>query len=200
MLDDFTERRPYNAVSDFVDSHIAQGRAGKIAFIDPQRSLTYGDLQARSIRFANGLRALGLEHEDRVALLMHDTVDYPVAFWGAIRAGSIAIPLNTFLNPPQYAYMLADSRAVALVLAASLVPTIAPVLEKLPCLKTVIVVGGDGTQDLRRPRRASLRRPDRGGQRANPTPRPPSPTKWRSGSTPPARPASPRASSTSTPT
>ena len=108
MLDDFTERRPYNAVSDFVDSHIAQGRAGKIAFIDPERSLTYGDLQARSIRFANALHALGLKHEDRVALLLHDTVDYPVAFWGTIRAGSIAIPLNTFLNPPQYAFMLAE--------------------------------------------------------------------------------------------
>ena len=148
MQDEFTERRPYNAVSDFVDSHIAQGRAGKIAFIDPERSLTYGDLQARSIRFANGLRALGLGHEDRVALLMHDTVDYPVAFWGTIRAGSIAIPLNTFLNAAQYAYMLGDSRAATLVVAASLVPTIAPVIEALPYLKTVIVVGGGGKPEL----------------------------------------------------
>ena len=55
-LEDFTARRPYNAVSDFVDAHIARGRAGKIAFVDPDRSLSYGDLQARSHRFANALR------------------------------------------------------------------------------------------------------------------------------------------------
>ena len=141
MTDIFAERRPYNAVSDFVDAHIAQGRGGKTAFIDPARSLTYGGLQARSIRFGHALRALGLRREERVALLLDDTVDYPVAFWGAIRAGNVAIPLNTFLKVEQYAYILADSRASALVLQAGLAPAIWPVLETLPNLRTVILVG-----------------------------------------------------------
>ncbi len=154
MLEDFTTRRPYNAVSDFVDSHIEQGRADKVAFIDTERSLTYGDLQARSIRFANGLRALGLEHEDRVGLLMHDTVDYPVTFWGTIRAGCIAIPLNTFLTPPQYAFMLADSRAPAIVLASSLVPTIAPLVNALPHLTTIILVDATAADTAMFPGRA----------------------------------------------
>ncbi|MGA9500278.1 MAG: AMP-binding protein, partial [Pseudolabrys sp.] len=90
-------RRPYNAVTDFVDANVARGLGNKIAFIDPERSLTYGGLQARSTRFANALRELGVEHEQRVALLLNDTVDYPVAFWGTIRAGAVAIPLNTYL-------------------------------------------------------------------------------------------------------
>lgn len=154
MLEDFTVRRPYNAVSDFVDRHIEQGRADKVAFIDPERSVTYGDLQARSIRFANGLRALGLEQEDRVALLMHDTVDYPVAFWGTIRAGCVAIPLNTFLKPAQYSYMLADSRASALVLAASLAPTIAPLVDGLPHLETIILVDAPEAEAAMFPGRA----------------------------------------------
>ena len=51
-MDRITERRPYNAVSDFVDSHIAAGRGSKVAFVDPERALTYGELQARSVRFA----------------------------------------------------------------------------------------------------------------------------------------------------
>jgi 4-hydroxybenzoate-CoA ligase len=139
-LDDITERRPYNAVSDFVDVHVARGLAGKVAFVDPDRSLSYGDLQARSIRFANALRALGLESEKRVALLLNDTVDYPVAFWGTLRSGNIAIPLNTFLNVSQYAYILADCRAGALVVAAPLARTIWPLIEKLPHLRTVILV------------------------------------------------------------
>ncbi len=140
-IEEFTARRSYNAVSDFVDAHIALGRAGKIAFVDPDRSLTYGELQARSIRFATALRALGVRHEERVALLLHDTVDYPVAFWGTIRAGSIALPLNTFLTVSQYAYILADSRASALVAAAPLARSIRPVLGKLPHLKTIVLVG-----------------------------------------------------------
>ncbi|MGH7173267.1 MAG: benzoate-CoA ligase family protein [Gemmataceae bacterium] len=140
-LKELTERRPYNAVADFVDTHVARGLGGKIAFIDPSRALTYGDLQARSVRLANGLRALGLQAENRVGLLLHDTVDYPVAFWGAIRAGLVAIPLNTFLNAAQYAYILADSRVSALIVAAPLAQTVRAILDRLPHLKTVILVG-----------------------------------------------------------
>jgi 4-hydroxybenzoate-CoA ligase len=141
LSDKFTERRPYNAVTDFVDANVARGLAEKIAFIDPDRSLSYGELQARSIRFANALRQLGIAQEQRVALLLHDTVDYPVAFWGTVRAGRIAIPLNTFLNVSQYAYILADCRATALVAAAPLAQTIWPIIERLPHLRTVILVG-----------------------------------------------------------
>jgi len=140
-MEDFSERRPYNAAADFVDAHIVQGRGGKIAFVDPDRALTYDDLHARSIRFANTLRALGLEQENRIALLLYDTVDYPVAFWGTIRSGSVALPLNTFLTVSQYAYILADSRASALIAAAPLAQSIWPIIEQLPHLKTVILIG-----------------------------------------------------------
>ena len=141
MQDDLAERRPYNAVSDFVDANVARGLGRKIAFIDPDQSLTYSELQARSIRFANALRTLGLAHERRVALLLHDTVDYPVAFWGTIRAGSVAVPLNTYLNASQYAYMLADSRATALIAATQVAQTMSAIVDRLPHLKTVILVG-----------------------------------------------------------
>ncbi len=141
MLENFIERRPYNAVTDFVDANVARGLADKVAFVDPDRSLTYGELQTRSICFANALRALGVVHEQRVALLLNDTVDFPVAFWGTVRAGCVAIPLNIYLTLPQYAYILSDCRARALVVAAPLVQTIAPVLDSLSQLNTIIVVG-----------------------------------------------------------
>src|SRR5215471_6204630 len=114
---EFSERRPYNAVSDFVDANVARGLGVKAAFSDGTRTLTYGELQAATCRCAEALRGLGLRRESRIALVMLDTVDLPVAFWGAIRAGMVAIPLNTLLNAEQYAYMLEDSRAEALVVS-----------------------------------------------------------------------------------
>ena len=141
MLEDVLHRRPYNAVTDFVDANVARGLGGKIAFTDSERSLTYAELQARSCRFAAALKALGLREENRVILLFHDTVDFPVAFWGAIRAGIIPIPINTLLTAEQYAYLFADSRAAATVVASPLAPTVLSIRDRLPHLREVIVVG-----------------------------------------------------------
>src|SRR5262244_3338402 len=132
MLEDLLQRRPYNAATDFVDANVARGFGDKVAFTDPERTLTYGALQADTCRFARGLGRLGLEQESRVALLMLDTVDFPIAFWGAIRAGIVPIPLNTLLTPEQYAYMLEDSRAEVVVVSAPLASTVAPIIDRLP--------------------------------------------------------------------
>src|SRR5262245_54535013 len=131
MLDDFLQRRPYNAAADFCDRNIERGLARKIAFTDGIRSLTYGDLQDACYRFGAALRALGMREENRVLLILHDTVDYPVAFWGAIRAGIIPIPLNTLLTAEQYAYLFGDSRAAAAVVTAPLARTVLLIRERL---------------------------------------------------------------------
>jgi 4-hydroxybenzoate-CoA ligase len=115
MLEDFLARRPYNAVTDLVDAPVARGLGDKTAFIDTDRSLSYGELQTRSCRFAGALKNLGLHPEARLSLLLYDTVDFPVAFWGGVRAGIVVLPLNTLLNAEQYAYILGDSRAAAIV-------------------------------------------------------------------------------------
>ena len=72
--------------ADFVDTNVARGLGDKVAFADGERTLAYGELQDASLRFAAALRGLGLRAEERVALILPDTVDYPVAFWGAVRA------------------------------------------------------------------------------------------------------------------
>src|SRR5215831_20209703 len=142
-LDEFTERRPYNAVTDFVDANVARGLANKVAFSDGTRSLTYGELQAATCRCAGALRALGLRQESRIALAMLDTVDLPVLFWGALRAGIVPILLNTLLNTEQYGYMLEDSRAEALFVSAPLAAMLAPIVAKLRHLHVVVIAGGE---------------------------------------------------------
>src|SRR5262249_24058620 len=129
---------------DFVDAHVARGLCAKIAFADPHCTLTYGELQARTVRFARALQALGLRQENRLALLLYDTVDFPVAFWGAVRAGVVAVPVNTLLTAEQYAYVLGDSRAAAVVVAAALAKPILALRHRLPHLRHVIVVGAGG--------------------------------------------------------
>jgi 4-hydroxybenzoate-CoA ligase len=128
------QRRPYNAATDFVDQNVARGFGDKVAFIDGRRALSYAELQERSWRFAAALRQLGLREENRLILLFHDTVDYPVAFWGAIRAGIVPIPVNTLLTAEQYTYLFADSRAVATVVAPSLAGTVLSIRDRLPSL------------------------------------------------------------------
>jgi 4-hydroxybenzoate-CoA ligase len=141
MLDDVLQRGPYNAATDFVDANVARGLGEKIAFTDSERSLTYAELQERSRRFAAALKALGLREETRVILAFHDTVDYPVAFWGAIHAGVIAVPVNTLLAAEQYAYLFADSRAAATVVTAALARIVLSIRDRLPHLREIIVVG-----------------------------------------------------------
>jgi 4-hydroxybenzoate-CoA ligase len=133
----------YNACVDLLDRNIEAGRAGKLAFIDPSCALTYGELQEQTFRFANLLRRLGIRREERILMVMADTVAFPVIFLGAIRAGVIPVPVNTLLPSDQYAYMLADSRAQALFVSAEFLPALEPALTSTPDLSTVVVVGGE---------------------------------------------------------
>ena len=138
--DDFFRRRPYNAASDMIDANVARGLSHKVAFVDPDRSITYGELQSRSCRFGRALLTLGIRPEERVALLLPDAVDYPVAFWGAIRAGIVVVPLNPLLPPEQCAYIMRDSRASLLITTAPFAKRILPVLDRLPNLRAIVLV------------------------------------------------------------
>jgi benzoate-CoA ligase len=64
--------------------------------------------------------------EHRILLALTDTIDFPTAFLGAIRAGIVPIAVNTLLTPKDYEFMLADSRAKALVVSEQLLPQFAP--------------------------------------------------------------------------
>ncbi|HKA43967.1 MAG TPA: benzoate-CoA ligase family protein [Burkholderiales bacterium] len=135
--------RSYNAAYDLIERNVAAGRAGKLAYVDDSGRYTYADLGQRVSRFGSALRALGLEMEHRVALALTDTIDFPVAFLGAIKAGIVPIPLNTLLTPSDYEHMLSDSRSRALVVSGHLLKHFVPLIGKLPFLKHVIVSGGE---------------------------------------------------------
>ncbi len=135
--------RQYNAAADLLDHNIEEGHGGKVAFIDPGRSLTYDALQAASCKMANLLADLRIKSETRIAMLMLHTVNFPIVFWGAVRAGVVPVCLNTLLTTQQYEYMLSDSRAEALFVSDALLPAVEPILPNLKFLQHIVVVGGD---------------------------------------------------------
>src|SRR6266404_1984747 len=133
-----------NAVDYFIDRHLREGRGERLAFADPWRSLTYAGLSAASVRFAAGLRAAGIERERRIALLMLDTIDFPIAFWGAIRAGVVPVPINTLLPADITGYIIEDSRAAAVFVSAPLLDPLRPVLAELGIAR-IVVCAPNGT-------------------------------------------------------
>jgi acyl-coenzyme A synthetase/AMP-(fatty) acid ligase len=66
------------------------------------------------------LARMGIEPENRIALVLLDTVDFPVLFWGAIRAGIVPVLVNTRLTVDQYRYLFEDSRAKAVFVSTAL--------------------------------------------------------------------------------
>ena len=89
------------------------------------------------------LRRLGVRREERVAMIMLDTVDFPAVFLGAIRAGVVPVPLNTLLTSDQYAYVLADCRARVLFISEALLPVVKDMVGRMPDLEHVVVSGND---------------------------------------------------------
>jgi benzoate-CoA ligase len=106
------------------------GRASKVAFVDDQGTLTYGELDERVRRVAAGLRAQGIKREERVLLLMHDCNDWPVSFLGAMYAGIVPVAVNTMLTADDYAYMLEHSRAQAVLVSGALLPALTAAMVK----------------------------------------------------------------------
>ncbi len=134
----------YNAGVDLVDRHVGHGRGDKLAYVDTSRRLTYGDLRARTDRFARALQALGIRREQRVILILLDSVDFPVAFLGALKAGVVAVPLNTLLNAEQWRYMIEDSRAEAIVVSGEVLDRALPVVEQVRASRPLrLIVAGD---------------------------------------------------------
>src|SRR5512145_3370415 len=101
-------------------------------------TLTYADLERLTRRFAAYLCGLGLGKGDRIALMMPNLLQYPVALFGALRAGLTVVNTNPLYTPRELEHQLADSGATAIVVLANF----AHVLEKVIArthVRTVIV-------------------------------------------------------------
>jgi 4-hydroxybenzoate-CoA ligase len=137
-----------NSVEWFVDRHRQDGDGARLAFRDPWRSLTYAELETETRRFAGALRQAGIGRERRVVLLLQDTIDFPTAFWGAMRSGATPVPINTLLSAATIRSILTPSRVEAVVISAPLTESLAEILAPVPLV--VVSAPDGGTPSLAR--------------------------------------------------
>src|SRR5580698_2262085 len=132
----------FNAAVYFIDRHIAEGRGAKVAIECGDIQVTYRQLFDRVNQVGNGLRSLGVRIEERVLLLLLDTPEFAISFFGAIKIGAVPVPVNTLLKPADYKYLLNNSRARIAIVSESLLPLIDAVpQDELRYLENVVVVG-----------------------------------------------------------
>ncbi len=130
-----------NAAAVFVDAHVGTGRGPKPAILCGQRKVTYHDLHQGVNRLGNALAGLGVRIEERVAMLLPDTPEWAFAFFGAMKIGAVAVPMNTMLMAKDYQYLLDDCRARVLIVDSSLLPRVTEIHQNLTCLEHVLVSG-----------------------------------------------------------
>ena len=132
----------FNAASYFIDRHLREGRGNNVAIESDTARVTYRQLFESGNRVGNALRQLDVRLEERVALLLSDCPEFAASFFGAIKIGAVAVPINTLLKPADYEYVLNNARARVLIVGEALLPQIEAVpRDKLRHLQHIVVVG-----------------------------------------------------------
>jgi benzoate-CoA ligase len=133
--------RQFNAAEYFVDRNVVEGRGDKAAILFEDQVISYSLLAENVNRVAGVLVELGVGMETRVMLLLRDTPEMIYSFYGAIKAGAVAIPTNILMKAPDFLYMLNDSRAPVLIVDRVFLPEIEKILGQTEFLKKVVVCG-----------------------------------------------------------
>ena len=117
--------------------------AERTAFISMGQELSYAELDARSREFAGWLQARGLGKGDRVALMMPNLLQYPVALVGALRAGCVVVNCNPLYTPRELEHQLKDSGATAIVIVENFAHTLEQVIARTAVRHVVVTPMGE---------------------------------------------------------
>ena len=105
----------FNVAVAFIDRHLAQGRADKVAIRTLDEDVTYAQLAERVNRVGNVLKSLEIAPAGRILMVVKDCPEFVYLFFGAIKAGRIPAPVNTMLRPEDYRFLIEDSECALLV-------------------------------------------------------------------------------------
>ena len=128
------------------DAHVATEVEQRIAMIVENDALgtvtaTYGQLAARTSQFAQLLRMHDANPGDRVLIRLPNSLEYPTAFLGAMKAGCIAVPTSTLSTAEEVLYLAKDSGATVLVMDHAAWEQLAPQISEAPDVRLVLLSG-----------------------------------------------------------
>jgi benzoate-CoA ligase family protein len=132
--------RGLNLASWFVDRNVEEGRGDRTALIGPGGPTTYAELARLVNRSGNLLRELGVRAEERVLLVLADSVEFVALWYGAQKIGAVTAEAYTFLQPKDYAYYLDYTRAGVVVVDQTTHGPIHEVAGASRWLREVLVV------------------------------------------------------------
>jgi long-chain acyl-CoA synthetase len=117
--------------------------ADRPAFTCMGKTISFGELDRLSRDFGAWLQAKGLKKGDRVALMMPNVLQYPVALFGILRAGLVVVNVNPLYTARELEHQLKDSGALAIVILENFATTLQDVLAKTPVKHVVVTSLGE---------------------------------------------------------
>ncbi len=140
---EFPER--FNMAWYFLDRNVEEGRGDKRCLFWREEAFTYREVQARSNRLGNALRALGVEMEDRVLIVLPDRPEFAFAWFGAAKIGAVIAMVNPLLPAEDYLHYFEYTRARVAVVDEGTRERLEPLRDRLRHLRHLLVVGEAGT-------------------------------------------------------
>jgi benzoate-CoA ligase family protein len=135
----FPER--FNIATYFLDRNVEEGRGEKVAVRWVDKSFVYSDVQKMANRAGNALRELGIEMEDRVLIVLPDSIEFVASWFGIAKIGAVITMVNTLLPAPDYEYYLDYTRAKIAIVEASAMERFLAAVQPGKHLKHIMVVG-----------------------------------------------------------
>jgi long-chain acyl-CoA synthetase len=132
----------YESLAQYADENLRR-YAKNIAFTSAGCHMTYAKLARRAAAFASYLQGLGIKKGDRVAIMLPNTLQYPVALFGALKIGAIVVNVNPLYTPRELTHQLKDSGAVAIVVFENFAKTLQEALPGTGIKHIVVTALGD---------------------------------------------------------
>ncbi len=132
----------YQSIRDLFDESVASYGA-RPAYYCMGAEITFADLDRMSHAFGAWLQSRGLQKGERVALMMPNVLQYPVALFGVLRAGLVVVNVNPLYTPRELEHQLQDSGAKAIVILENFAHTLEQVVARTPVKQVVVAAMGD---------------------------------------------------------
>ncbi len=133
----------FNACEYLLDRQVATGRGDRLALTGVGGDVSYVELLERVLRAAAGLRARGLQPEQRVLMVMADSPEFVVVYLAAMRMGAVPVPVSTMLHADGLAELVSDSRAQLIVITPEYAGLAGSAAGAVPISTAAELTGGD---------------------------------------------------------